>query len=360
MSIFEIYDYELPVPVRDLERVARILRDHDVFRPGPTAGDIYSWRACRKSHADGVTVVALLDRNVLNDVVSLASTATSDFAVPLSARARFGAAVMAYLLCCNILVDPGLAVYEWPSDALDKLTLFRRADEADAAVYVDIALERADRLAPADLPPPKIQPTPETVRGNVSGREEHHLAVLKIAELERAPLTGEERIWNFLDWTFNNYIFLPAAISLAIQQFAPRRSKPILRRVSIADRQRALSAVNNAVWDLTVAMHWAERATKQLEEKKFWVLCSRDAALKALAKNLHFSGDAGQTQEGAIRQMCGDLWGPKDGSRLADRLLALMIDAQNPSRWCNQSGFDDRIATMSGELEQQFLVWQPI
>src|ERR1700724_2464717 len=93
-STVEMYEYELPVPIRDLDRIAGILRGKDVFRAGPTAGDIYSWKTCRKAHADGVTVVALLDRNVLNDVVILARTASGDSIGPLPARARFGAAAM--------------------------------------------------------------------------------------------------------------------------------------------------------------------------------------------------------------------------------------------------------------------------
>lgn len=108
MSTIELYEYELPVPPDDLNRVADLLRDANVFCAGPTAADIYDWKACRKAHADGITVLALVDRNVFNDVVILARTAIDDVVGPLSARARFGAAVMSYLLCCNILVDPGL------------------------------------------------------------------------------------------------------------------------------------------------------------------------------------------------------------------------------------------------------------
>jgi hypothetical protein len=71
-----------------------------------------------------------------------------------------------------------------------------------------------------------------------------------------------------------------------------------LRRVASSDTQRALSAVDNAVWDLTLATHWADRVTDQLPQKRFWVLCSRD---NALAKNLLFSQEAGQTRETATR-----------------------------------------------------------
>src|SRR5437899_7410769 len=80
LSTIELYQYELPVAAADMERIERILRASDVFCPGPTAGDIYNWRTCRKAHADGVTIMALFDRNVLNDVAILAQTATSDFA----------------------------------------------------------------------------------------------------------------------------------------------------------------------------------------------------------------------------------------------------------------------------------------
>jgi hypothetical protein len=354
MPTLEIYEYELPVPVEDLERVQRILRDTDIFCAGPTAADIYDWRACRKAHADGVTVLALIDRNVLNDVVALASSATSNSTEALPNRARLGAAVMAYLVCCNIIVDPGLAVHEWPRDAVEKLNLFRRADEVDAVDFVNIALNRAHRLAPDKLPP-KVDPTVEILSGKVPGREDYRLAVLKIAELERGPLQSLRKIEQFLDWTFHEYIFLPAATALAAQQFSPARSKPLLRRVSSADRQRVLSAIDNAVWDLLVASHWADQVVKQLSQKRFWILCSRDEALKALAKNLHFSRDAGQSREGALRKMYVDLWGSSQGTRLADRLLTLMVDANNTSRSCNKPGFEGRIANMIRELEQQFL-----
>src|SRR5436189_3080349 len=116
---------------------------------------------------------------------------------------------MVYLLVCNILVDPGLAVHEWPTDGLEKLTLFRRADEADAVLYVNIALGRANRFTPSDLPPPKVGVSSKTLSGNVSGREEHRLAVLKIADLELTPLSHYQKIEKFFEWTFNNYVFLP-------------------------------------------------------------------------------------------------------------------------------------------------------
>ncbi|HKP04995.1 MAG TPA: hypothetical protein VJU77_16710 [Chthoniobacterales bacterium] len=359
MPTIELYEYELPIAVDDLNRVADLLREAKVFCAGPTAADIYDWKACRKAHADGITVAALLDRNVFNDVVILARTASAEAVCPLSGRARFGAAVMSYLLCSNILVDPGLAVHEWPAGALEELTLFRRADETDAATFVEIALARADRIAPGELPPPKVHPTPQTFRGSVSGREEHRLAVLKICELELAALNPCEKIERFFRWTFDHYIFLPAAISLAAQQFSPSRRKPLLRRVASPDRQRAMSAVDNAVWDLLVAMHWAERVERQLSEKKFWILCSRDESLKALARNLHFSREAGQTRESALRTMFIDLWGSLDGGRLATHLLQLMLDAKNPIRWCNQDGFKERIDDMTRHLEHAFLSWQP-
>ena len=359
MPTIELYDYELPVPISDLEQLQRILVNNDVFCSGPTAGNIYNWRTCRKAHADGVEVLALFDRNVLNDVVSLALTVTTEPGAPLSSRARFGAAVMGYLLCCNITIDPGLAVHEWPADAVHKLTLFRRADEVDATVYVDIALERADRILPDQLPPPKVRPGSESIRREVSGLEEHRLAVLKIAELERSALPPRQKLEQFFDWTFNHYIFLPSAITLAAQQFAPSRTKPLLRRVWSEDRQRALLAVDNATWDLVVASHWAERVTKQLPAKKFWVLSSRDEALKTLAKRLHFSQDAGESQESAVRRVFVDLWGTSNGTLLSERLLALMGDNKNPARWCNQAHFDERISGMTREFEARFLSWKP-
>lgn len=359
MSSIAFDEYELPIPLADLERIAASLRELDVFCPGPTAADIYSWLSCRRSSADGVTLVALFDRNVLKDVIELARTARDDFRGPMPLRARSGAAVMAYLLCCNVLIDPGLAVHEQPESAEDDLALFRQADEADAAAYAAVALGRSQRLKRRSLPAVQTQRPSEKDWGNVRGREVHWLAVLKIALLELMPLTGHQRFEEFIDWTSSQYLFLPAALNLAIHQFRPQRTKPVLKRAGSRDRQRALEGVNNAVWDLTIASEWAERCTRQLHEKKFWILCSGDEGLKLLARNLLFSREAGQTRESALQAVLIEAWGPSRGRKMAKRLLELMLDQRNPERWSNQDGFEGKVAAMGAELKQQFLSWQP-
>lgn len=359
MSSVALDEYELPIPMADLERIAANLRELDVFCPGPTAGDIYDWLSCRKAHADGVTIAAILDRNILKDVIELARSARSDFEGPMVDRARFGAAVMAYALCSNILIDPGLTVHEQPVSAADDLSLFRQADEADAAMYAEVALGRAQRLKHNSLPSVQMDRAPRPAWGSVRGNDAYRLAVLKIAVLELAPLNGYARIEQFVEWSSANYIFLPAALNLAVHQFRSQRSNPVLRRVASPDRARALRAVDNAVWDLIVASDWAERVTRQLHEKKFWILCSRDEGLKALARNLHFSQEAGQTRESALQRIFVEAWGTPRGGHLTARLMELMIDQENPARWCNQPEFELRIASMTRELEQEFLAWQP-
>jgi hypothetical protein len=64
-------------------------------------------------------------------------------------------------------------------------------------------------------------------------------------------------------------------------------------------------------------------------------------------------------REDALRTVFTKLWGASDGRRLADRLLALMIDAKNPTRWCNQPEFEQKITATTRDLEQEFLAWQP-
>lgn len=344
----------------DLELIATKLRELDVFCAGPTAGDIYNWVSCRKSHADGVALGAILDRNVLKDVISLASSAEKGFRDPIEERARSGAAVMAYLLCCNILVDPGLAVHEGTTNAEEELELFRRADEGDAAMFAEVALGRAKRLNARCLATLERSRVQDTVWGDVPGKSEHRVAVLKIATLELSSLSHRERMEHFITWTFDNYIFLPAAMNLAIHQFRPQRSNPVLRHTASADRARALRAVDNAVWDLTIGSNWAERVTRQLHEKKFWILCSRDDGLKALAKTLHFSRDVGQTRESALGRLFADAWGASHGGRLAARTLQLMLAHRDDRRWSNQPGFAQRIIQMTAELEAHFLDWRPV
>jgi hypothetical protein len=68
-------------------------------------------------------------------------------------RGCIGAALMAFLQCSNITIEPNIALYENAFGANEELSLFRRADEVDPNIYTDIALGRKNSMPPDSLLP---------------------------------------------------------------------------------------------------------------------------------------------------------------------------------------------------------------
>lgn len=360
MPEFHLYDFELPISISDIEQIQIILKDQDIFLSPRNDIDRYDWQTFRLAAAEGGTeTVALFDRNVFSDVVSIARSAEIDQAPASIERARIGAAVMAFLQCSNVLIEPNLALYEEPNGAFKDFRLFRRADEVDARIYTEIALGRLDRISGFQLPPPKVEPKPEDFTRPFKGAEAHRIAVLKIAELELSTLPPLKKLKQFLRWVFHEYVFLPAAVTLAAQQFAPPRGKPLLRNLRSTDRQKALHGVENAVWDLLVAMNWAERVLEQKQKKRFWLLCSRDEALKQLASRLLFTSIEGESRDVALRRIFSELWGAELGRSLSREMVSLMDDKDNLARKVNQPNFDQHFDTLEAELKRRVLNWQP-
>ncbi|MBV9128000.1 MAG: hypothetical protein JO117_07945 [Verrucomicrobia bacterium] len=362
MSELRLYDFELPISLADMERLQVMLREMGIFCTCPTDIDRYNWQTYGMAAAEHNTDTrAFFDRNVFSDVVSLARSSDLDEAPASIERGRMGAAVMAFLQCCNIMIEPSLALYEEPAGANQDLRLFRRADEVDARIYTEIAFGRLDRIPRGQLPPPKIEPQPIDFARAIKGARIHRIAVLKIAQLELSNLRPLTKLKQFLDWVFHDFVFLPAAITLAAQQFAPSRGKPLLRHLRSLDRQQALRGIQNAVWDLLVAMSWSEEVLKQKQEKRFWLLCSRDESLKQLASKLLFIPVQGESREVALRRIYSELWGQELGRALSSEVMSLITDKDSPRRKCNQSepDFEQHIDALEIELEQRVLDWRP-
>ena len=181
---------------------------------------------------------------------------------------------------------------------------------------------------------------------------------LKLAALELTARSPLEKTMAFLEWVISDYMITPAAIVLSGAFFTPRRKKPMIRDLRTPDRQRVLKNIRNAAWDLVLIRHWGKLVTKQPETNSLWLLCSRDKALKKVARVIH-SGDY-QDNTGAEANMAFFVpeWGETDGKVLADMATSLEEKRKQPKR---------RIVTASAEyhkqlrsqLENEILAWSP-
>jgi len=352
--------YYLPISLDALGAIQAMLRRYDpfcAFLPDIDCYDVLTFRR-QKAHHETKTF-ALFDRNILSDVLSLVTPAAAGQEIKCNERGRIGAAVMCFLQSCNALIEPSISLYENPEKALEELSLFRRADNIDASIYARIALGNLDALPRSALPPPPDHLPQVDFTKPITHRRKLRIAALKIAEIDLSDRSPEEKMEAYLQWTFADYISITPAVLLAATYFTPRRTRPLLRNLRSVDRNKALQGINNAVWDLQVLLHWMKSTERQDEQRRLWILCSRDTALKRIARALH-CGDSELAAEKERRSFYEEYWGAREGLRLADLSTALQNDSSNPIRRANGPTSPNYLEDLERDLEAKLLAWRPI
>jgi hypothetical protein len=326
--------YEIPIGIDILQKLERILRHESILLSTGDECERYQVLTYRRQMAHhGAKTYALLDRNTLIDVLAIIRPAFEGGIESCADRGRLGAAMMAFLQCANVVIEPNIALYENPDLADSELRLFRQADNVPAAIYAKLALKEIDYL-PTNLLPPwsKNAPTADFSRP-LTNTQKFRIALLKIAELDLGSLSAAEKLRTFLQWSFDEFCILAVPTLLAITHFSPHRKSSILQNVRSPDRSRALQSVQNAVWDTLVIQQWGQSVSKQVEENRIWLLCSRDAALKRIAGILHTEENS--SEEG-MRIVLREWWDAKQRDELAELAFLLQSDSQNPARRANK------------------------
>lgn len=193
----------------------------------------------------------------------------------------------------------------------------------------------------------------------IKGHRNLRVAALKIAELELSAVSPVEKMERFLRWSYSHFLLLPGPIFFAGTYFAPRRQSTLLKNVRSRDRQKALEAVDNAVWDLQVMNQWTKLVRLQHEENRFWLLCSRDKALREIAvAGLYFSDEPFGSEE-VLKNFFETYWGKRDANYLTDLTLTVKREKDNAERMVNRNQSSNYPDELASQLKASILTWRP-
>jgi hypothetical protein len=265
---------------------------------------------------------ALFDRNLLSPLAELAAGKQLAGTEESKRTGRVACACAAFCILADVLIEPSMALYEYASTqgnsaAQADYSNFRVADNANPAMFIDIALGRADRLPSEHIallhrvpgvvkqtsPEPNFEKTLHMWRPN-------YLYVLKIAVLRRRGLPPLDSALEFQRWQSEDTFYNAAAsmYCLASASHQPPKGQ-MLKGINSTDPTTLRKGLRNAAWDICLIQQFGKCVTTP--KNPSWSLWSLDKAVCEIARASFVRGE--QSEHGALERFYSRCWG-RDGA----------------------------------------------
>jgi len=314
-------------PRRDVEKIAGRLASSNSLIPGfiaPEVGLVSLQALLYAELIDRSETIVLLDRNIASRMAKIAREGARR---PFDGPTQIAVDLMALSQSMNLDLEPVIAFRELAHNhgneaALEELRWFRAADTGQAQAWIDVALGRADALPT----------TPAVEREDYDLSQPFHryrcnyAVLLKAAELELSGKPPPDRMADLCRWMVSDFIVAGPATLYCAMFFSPFAAKAgLFKYLRSPHRQRALTGIRNAAWDVTYLSDLSRRAMTESFETKRNLLATADQALAEIAPLLFIDAEDFDAFEASLASLLEPWWG-KDASSIAG-CIASGIDA---------------------------------
>jgi hypothetical protein len=347
-------------PFDDVEAIGARLGDSQALVPGfipPSAGITSLEALLYAEHVERTTTIILPDRNIVS---RMARAARDGVVRPVDGPTQIAIDVMALSQAMNFDIEPLIAFHELAhrdgnASANEELRWFRAADHGQAKAWIQLALDRSDRLATIEPGPPTDLDLAEPIH-----RWRCNYAVaLHVATLELDTQTPIERAAALLDWMVTDFIVAGPAAVFAAMFLSPRASRAgMLKRLKSPDRNRAIAGVRNAAWDITHLSDFVRRAKSTDYTDKRFIFATADRTLAQLASLLFVDAEH---LEGFEQQLAVAIepWWSSDAAAVARFISNAIAAAERRPPPKSLPGIKDFVGHMILVGEHRVAGWRP-
>ena len=272
----------------------------------------------------GVEFRALFDRNILSPLAALAAGRPLTGSEESIKTGRIACASVAFCIMAGMLIEPSMALYEYASTqgnsaAQVDFAGFRVADNADPAIFIDIAMGRSDRIPEnhlaqvrADLNVSALIPAETNFEKTLRMWRPNYLFVLKMAALRRRGLSSMQAALEFQRWQSEDSFYNAAASMYCLASISHQPPKgQMLKGIGSADLATLKKGMRNAAWDICLIQQFGKHVTTPGSPS--WSLWTLDKAVRGVARALIVRD--GQPKQEALGAFYSDCWG-RDGPAL--------------------------------------------
>lgn len=357
---------DLPISPEDFSDLESLVRSADPFLIQPsTISDKYDLSEYVHAAAfQDVSLYALLDNNILTRAVAFANGEKLSNESESRKVDQLAAAVMAFFLLSDFLLEPNIALYEkaWRKShqhAASELKSFRIADHIHPQHYVNLALGRNENIPKDAINEAKCSAASKldvVKEANFKKVLNHwktsYLFLLKVTELWRSTGTDLKKAKALIDWMKDDAFFSAVSSVFGILLLSPSRPGRMLKGIGSKNATKLQSGLQNAAWDCVYVKHWVNQASRSTSDI-IWFLCSNDKVLKQVgAALLHRQGEDSGAK---VTLQLEEAWGKKKGGELYAhyRMQTESMNHASPARKQLVSQRVDNIDGMISHLENK-------
>lgn len=347
-------------PLADLQQIASMLEQADVFVPGyipPDVGSYHLMGYFYDSMLNNVSFVLLPDRNIVSRLAKATTGHEADD------QQRLAAAILAFAQCLEIQIEPSIAYHELgpaqgSTTAYEELARFRLADNSHPSAWIDLALGRSDSIS--YLSNPLVVAGSRDLSRPLHRWRCNYIAALKIGELELLPLTAVERTLKLFKWMYDDFILAGPAAIFACHYFSPRfPRKRLFKGLRSKHRERALVGAANAAWDITHLSDFVRRANEAHDTNTRYLFVSLDKGLRRIARTLFTA----TTEDPELDQLSTALapWWPADQAQMIVNSLSDFFQRGRAPAWYEQQhNSPNAISEFIAQGEARLKTWSPV
>lgn len=341
----------------DRQRIEKMIRDSDIITtilPVDLFDKYFLGAYVEQTDVEENKFFAMLDLNMFSRIIGIAKNRGKR---TYKLQEKTACALLAFLQLADVAIEPNHAIYEImdscnDGEAMDKLSRFRAFDNLDPQILIELALDRRVEI-PANMIRPHAVKLIEPKKGeDFLSWKIYRGFVLKMAIIDIQGGSPFDKLMRFIDWIYDEYIFMNAAIVFGSVLFSENRFKKMLKTGS-KDKDEVLKGVRNATWDINLAYYWSKKAMSGKENGIFWLLCTEDNALRAVASSLIVTSyELEQKKKAVFCKYQGD----KKGNQIYDKLVDMDKRRDNDSsRRGNTLGPTSDLYPVVDELEKELL-----
>lgn len=347
-------------PLDEVENIGKTLESSGGLVAGyipPQAGMLSVPGLIYARHIHGLSTTILPDRNLVS---RMASAARHGVRRPLDEPTRLAINVMAFAQSANIAIEPSIAFHELAHRdgndcAQEELSWFRTADQGRLHAWLDLAMERADRL-PIAAPAEFIR---QDLARPLARWRRNYLVALKVAELELTEMHPMEKVKELIGWMMSDFIIArPSAIFSTMYLSADTPRKRMIKSLRSVDRSEAIRGIRNAAWDITHLSYFAQRSSISAHDRARYIFATADKNLAQIAPVL-IGYNQMNTQKAELSRSLGRWWTkPKEAEQVVQWLTeCFQIADIRPPPGNIGSGMDP-LGSLIREAEARVYGWK--